>query len=785
MDEADGPPLERLGWVSRYHVTILEAFNLALQHQMAGRFADAEAIYRQILTQQPDHIDALYMMGVIAQQSGNDDTAMQFVAEAIRIGPVRAEFFGTYGELLEHCKRFDEAVEAYRNALALDNKLAVIHNNLGNILATKGDCETAIPHFEQALAIQPDLPIVAFNLGRAYACLGKLNEAMRHYRQAIALRPAFLEAMHCLGRVLALAESNDAAIVQYRETLVLASKMPAAEQKSPDHIRFVARVLCSLGDALGGNGLLDQSALCYEGAMKLAPDRFESFFNYSICLLNLQRYEDAVVACDIELKKQPDLPQLHYNRGCALIRIGRTEEARAAFVRATALMPPTGDRVNLAQELRRAKMFDEAVEALRGMVAKGNTSLDQSTYWELLETCLAKSQEAAKNNGESAPTPPKLPYLGDKVVLLHCDRAAREQLRTAGLHGGYAIDPQDGTEIWLSTQLATQPDAAKVAELVEQWLQWIRNEAAMAGTTATVWMPDMPQAVADTVRRLAGEDLIEITGDSADDIFAKLSARAVTPPDTEDKFFAVVSIRNGGLELLPHWLEHYTNLGVDQILLGVFDDLAGDSEAELEKCAARWKFRRFVQRWKAATESETYCQRQTGCRLAGARPGTWILHTDLDELQQYPAKLTEIAAAASQLKIRAIFGRFYDRIAADGSLPPILPQPSLWKQFPVECNMTDGILKSAPQKVMMARFSVLVKTGHHEAPLERTYPTPIGRVAHFKWHSGLLERMRWGLKQDNASPEWKGDARRFLGWLEKHGGRVNLGDPALGARLVT
>jgi len=760
-------------------MTIPEAFNLGVQHQQAGRLAEAEAIYRQILAEQPNHPDALYMMGVLAQNVGKGQLAMQLVGEAIRVGPARAEFFGTLGELLEHGGRYDEALAAYQNALALNNKMAAMHNNLGNVLVLKNQHEAAVAHFKQAMAIQPDLAIVPFNLARAYSDMGRVTEAIALYRQAMTLRPNFLEAMHSLGRLLVVVEGNDSAIMQYKEALAAAEALPAAEKKTPARIQSVARILVSLGDSLTENGQFEEAIPFFERAVALAPDQSKALSNFSVCLLQMKRYEETVAVCNTQLRHYPNVPHLYYNLGGALCHLGRREEGRAAFLRAVALTTAAEDRVKVALAMQVTGLYDEAIECFRGMAAKGTRSLDQSVYWGLRETSLTRAGSIAGESRKSGEAAAKLPYLGDKVVLLRCDRAVREQLRAAGMHGGYSIDPLDGMEIWLSAQLAAGPDAGKLADVIEQWLEWVRNEAAMAGTICTVWMPDMPQRVADAVRRAAAGDLIEISGGSAEEVFAQLAARAVVPADTEGKCFAVVSIRNGGLELLPHWLEHYTQMGVDEILLGIFDDLTGDAAAEIERCAARWRFRRFAQHWGGATESETYCQRQTGCRLAGARPGTWILHTDLDELQQYPGPLKEVTAAAGRLDIGAIFGRLIDRVAADGSLPAIQPTPSLWEQFPVECNMTQGILKGYPGKVMMTRFSVIVNSGHHDAPQERANAAPIGRVAHFKWHAGLLERMRWGLQQENASLEWKADTRRFLGWLERHGGRIDLSDPEL------
>jgi Tfp pilus assembly protein PilF len=620
----------------------------------------------------------------------------------------------------------------------------------------------------------------AFQLGAQHHQAGRLAEAEAAYRQILSIAPNHPEALYRLAFIAQQRGWMNEAIALYRQALSAVETQPPAAGTTAAQTLYKVRVLSGMADALAVSGQFDQAIACYETAMKLAPDKFEALSNYAIALVHVNRLNQAAEVCGVALRRKPDSPELNYNMGGILCQVGRMDEGCAALRRALALNPSLELRVKLGLTLQRvAGLYDDAIECFRGMVGTGSRELDQEGYWRLTETGRMKAALAEK--GQDIP---KLPYVGDKVVVLHCDRAVRERLRRMGLHGGYSVDQRDGAEIWLSTHLAAACDPLKLPELIGRWLEWMRNEAAMAGDICTVWMPQMPQAVAEAVRRAAGEDLIEIAADSAEEIAAQLAARAVTPPDTEGKFFAVASIRNGGAELLPHWLEHYTQLGVDEILLGVFDDLGGAAAAELERCAARWKFRRFTQHWEGATESETYCQRQAGCRRAGARPGTWILHTDLDELQQYPAPLSEIGAAAERMNIRLIQGCLIDRVAANGSLPAIAPRPSLWEQFPVECSITERVVKGVPSKAMLARYSVLVGTGHHDSLLEPAKPPPIGspadyRVAHFKWHRDVVQRMRWGLQQESASSFWKADTRRLLAWLESNGGKINLSDPAL------
>jgi hypothetical protein len=258
----------------------------------------------------------------------------------------------------------------------------------------------------------------------------------------------------------------------------------------------------------------------------------------------------------------------------------------------------------------------------------------------------------------------------------------------------------------------------------------------------------------------------------------------MSPPDTDGKVFAVCSIRNGGTDLLPHWLDHYSKLGVDRILVGIFDDVSPQARDQISEYAEKWEFTCFDQKWGSTQELAHEGQRQSACRAVGALPGTWIIHSDLDEFHEFPAPLSEIVAAARACDVNAISGHLLDRVTADGSLAPIRPTPSLWEQFPVSCRLTERVVRGWTQKLMMAEFSVPSAAGHHVGSNVRAACVPIGRkdqykVHHFKWHAELPVRLAWGISQPNANVMWRLESARFLNWLKANGGRINLSDPAL------
>ena len=70
----------------------------------AGQVAEAEGCSRQALTQQPDHADALHLMGTVAFHNQRYDHAVEWIAGAIRQVP-KPEYLMRVSAM--HCNSWD------------------------------------------------------------------------------------------------------------------------------------------------------------------------------------------------------------------------------------------------------------------------------------------------------------------------------------------------------------------------------------------------------------------------------------------------------------------------------------------------------------------------------------------------------------------------------------------------------------------------------------------------------------------------------------------------------
>jgi protein O-GlcNAc transferase len=238
--------------------SIQQALELAIQHHNAGRLAEAEAIYKQVLAQEPNQPDALHFLGVLANQVGQSKIGVELISRAITLRPGVAEYHNNIGVALMELSAFDEAIVHYRMALNIRPTYAEAHNNLGNALREKGQLDAAIAEFRAAIHFKADYPEPYNNLGNAYKDQNRIPEAIETYRAAIRLRPEYAQSHSNLGNILRDQGKLDEAIAEFRIAL----------KYRPD----LAQIHANLGNALRDQGKLDEALAIYRSAMELNPN---------------------------------------------------------------------------------------------------------------------------------------------------------------------------------------------------------------------------------------------------------------------------------------------------------------------------------------------------------------------------------------------------------------------------------------------------------------------------------------------------------------------------------
>jgi len=233
-------------------------FAAALRLHQAGHRDQAEAAYRRILAAEPDHADALHLLGVLLHQRGRHDEALDLIGRALDRRPGRADYRNNLGVALKAAGRFDEAIAAYREALRLHPAYADARSNLGLALHLAGHPGRARDSFEAALRLDPAHVDALFNLANLLREAGDGAAAIPLYERALQAAPGRGDVANNLGNSLLDAGRTDAALAAYRRAVAAG---PAA-----------ADAHANLGAALARLDRVEEAADALADAARLRPD---------------------------------------------------------------------------------------------------------------------------------------------------------------------------------------------------------------------------------------------------------------------------------------------------------------------------------------------------------------------------------------------------------------------------------------------------------------------------------------------------------------------------------
>ena len=186
-----------------------EALMAAATHQRAGRFAQAEGIYRQILSRDPNNISAIRLLGSIALEMGRVRMAIKLLTQATELAP---DYYGAWSDLARaHMETddFQAGEMTVKRAIQLQPEMAYPQMMYGNLLSKASRYEEAIEKFNVALKKQPDHGGALAALGHAQKTIGLQKEAIDSYRACIQSNPAFGEAYWSLANLKTFRFSDD------------------------------------------------------------------------------------------------------------------------------------------------------------------------------------------------------------------------------------------------------------------------------------------------------------------------------------------------------------------------------------------------------------------------------------------------------------------------------------------------------------------------------------------------------------------------------------------------
>ncbi len=301
------------------------AFQHALEHHRAGRLAEAAGSYQKILQANSSHADALYLLGVIAHQTGHHIEAVELNCRAVAVAPDDVRCYNVLGLALMELGRDAEAEASFQQGIAIADS-PEFRNNLGTLWKKQGRLDDAIGAFEQALAQSPEYANAHYNLGNARRDRHELESAAGCFERAVNADPGHARALVALGQVLqALRRPGEAVNFLERASALITDD---------------AELDCDLGDALQTLGELQGALGQYRKALESNARSSRAWYSAGCAESSRNEHAAASFCFRRALESDPGRREALHNLGHSLFKLGEVTEAIALFRQATAAGDP-------------------------------------------------------------------------------------------------------------------------------------------------------------------------------------------------------------------------------------------------------------------------------------------------------------------------------------------------------------------------------------------------------------------------------------------------------------
>ncbi|MEI9401002.1 tetratricopeptide repeat-containing sulfotransferase family protein [Mesorhizobium argentiipisi] len=200
----------------------------ALQLHQAGRRQEAEALYRQVLGQQPNHAAALHFLGLLLHQTGRSEEGLDLIEQSVTLQPENADFLNNMGTVMRDLGRVAAAVDFFRGAVDIRPDQLAARDNLGSSLKQLGQFDAAEEIYRGTIGRNPFHVRARIGLAETMQEAGRLDEAIKLFSEALSIRPKDAELLYGLGVAMMEKGKLDEAADRARQALAIAPNMAKA-----------------------------------------------------------------------------------------------------------------------------------------------------------------------------------------------------------------------------------------------------------------------------------------------------------------------------------------------------------------------------------------------------------------------------------------------------------------------------------------------------------------------------------------------------------------------------
>ncbi|MDA1014942.1 MAG: tetratricopeptide repeat protein [Planctomycetota bacterium] len=329
-------------------MTINDRLARAVQLHESGSHAEAEAIYVEIINEEPNHADALHLLGLIYFERQNWGPALAALGRAVAVRPEAVAYSKSLARAMLAAQMFNKAAELL--ALLADRfpSDADFASLYGQVLLQLNRLTDARQSLERAIALKPDQLDSLWGLGLVHGQLSEFEPAQAYYESALRISPDSVTILNNLGEICRQKHDWEAAKGYFERGLKVDPSIPELHS--------------NLGLVLAATGCPNEAIEHYEQAVVLRPNYRDPQINKAALLHDTKQYEAARGQLETAAAISPLSSAEHKLFLQTHLDVGEIDAAKSYFHKIAATLPPADQRAYLGLIEHHAENYEAAVE---------------------------------------------------------------------------------------------------------------------------------------------------------------------------------------------------------------------------------------------------------------------------------------------------------------------------------------------------------------------------------------------------------------------------------------
>jgi len=305
--------------------TTEENFALALQNHKKNNLQIAKKLYKETLKSSPYYEGVHSNLGILYNQLGEHQKAMNCYEKAIKIQPNNSAAYNNLGNTLKELGEYQKAISSYEKAIQINTNYVDAYYNLGIILSELGEYQKAMSSYEKAIQINPNYANAYYNLGNTLKELGEYQKAMSSYEKVIQINPNHIDAHNNLGIIFNELGENQKAMSCYEKAIQINHNYIDAHN--------------NLGIIFKELGEYQKAMSSYEKVIQINPNYANAYYNLGIIFKELGEYQKAMSSYEKAIQINPNHIDAHNNLGNILNELGENQKALNSYEKAIKIEP--------------------------------------------------------------------------------------------------------------------------------------------------------------------------------------------------------------------------------------------------------------------------------------------------------------------------------------------------------------------------------------------------------------------------------------------------------------